>query len=170
MSYNISSSPIDHYKKTVAISFLDSLIINSCPNARSIFDEDRHARKALQLDDEVSMLFWKKDNPFPKSLGNEVLRWKTLWLSKDRELRNNFLLVLGAWDEDAFPNIYRLLAMACTLPITSAEPERSFSLTCSRSTMPEERFSDLAVIATHYSERFEVEAHPRRLFQASLFD
>ena len=50
----------------------------------------------------------------------------------------------------------------------------------SRSTMPEERFSDLAVIATHYSERFEVEvdeicqqafveAHPRRLFQASLF-
>ena len=44
----------------------------------------------------------------------------------------------------------------------------------------EERFSDLAVIATHYSERFEVEvdeicqqafvkAHPRRTFQASLF-
>ena len=44
----------------------------------------------------------------------------------------------------------------------------------------EERFSDLAVIATHYSERFEVEvdeicqqafvkAHPRRFFQASLF-
>ena len=30
MSYNISSSPIDHDKKTVATSFLDSLIINSC--------------------------------------------------------------------------------------------------------------------------------------------
>ena len=27
---------------------------------------------------------------------------------------------------------------------------------CSRSTLSEERFSDLAVIATHYSERFEV--------------
>ena len=49
--------------------------------------------------------------------------------------------------------------------------------------MPEEQFSDLAVprIATYYSERFEVEvdeicqqafvnAHPRRLFQANLFD
>ena len=140
------------------------------PNARSIFDEDRHARKALQLDDEVSMLFWEKDNPFPKALGNEVLRWKTLWLSIDRELPNNFVLVLGAWDENAFQNIHRLLAMACTLPITSAEPKRSFSLTCSRSTMPEERFSDLTVIATHYSDGFEVEAHPRRLFQASLFD
>ena len=38
----------------------------------------------------------------------------------------------------------------CTLPITSAESEPSFSLmkwikTCSRSTTPEERFSDLAV-------------------------
>ena len=42
--------------------------------------------------------------------------------------------------------------------------------------MSEERFSDLAVIAMHYSERFEVDetcqafvkARPRRLFQASI--
>ena len=41
-----------------------------------------------------------------------------------------------------------------------------------------ERFSDLAVIAMHHSERFEVDeifevfvtAHPIRVFQASLFD
>ena len=47
--------------------------------------------------------------------------------------------------------------------------------------MSEERFSDLAVVAMYYSERFAVEvdeicqeafvkAHPRKLFQASLFD
>ena len=52
--------------------------------------------------------------------------------------------------------------------------------TCSRSTTPEERFSDLAVDRhIYYSERFEedkiwkqafAKAHPRRLFQASLFD
>ena len=45
--------------------------------------------------------------------------------------------------------------------------------------MPEERFSDLAVIVTYYSERFEVEvdeicqqaflkAHPRRIFNFKL--
>ena len=42
--------------------------------------------------------------------------------------------------------------------------------------MSEERFSDLAVIAMHHFERFEVDetcqafvkAHPRRLFQASI--
>ena len=41
-----------------------------------------------------------------------------------------------------------------------------------------ERLSDLAMIAIHYSKRFEVDgifeafvkAHLRRLFQASLFD
>ena len=51
------------------------------------------------------------------------------------------------------------------------------------STVPEEQLSDLAVprIAKYYSERFEIEvdemcqqafvkAHPRRLFQANLFD
>ena len=89
MSYNISSSSIDHYKKTVAIPLLDSLIIQM-QDRFSV--EDCYARhllcavpsiivnKALQLDDEVEgMLFWEKDNPFPKSLGIEVLRWKTLW-------------------------------------------------------------------------------------------
>ena len=50
--------------------------------------------------------------------------------------------------------------------------------TCTRTAMCEERFPDLAIIAVHYPERFEVDemceafvkAHPRRLFQATLFD
>ena len=74
--------------------------------------------QALQLDDEVGgMLFWEKDIPFPKSLGNEVLGWKTLWQSTDRELAMKML------SETSF----RLLVIAYTLPITSAEVERSFS-------------------------------------------
>ena len=168
ISYNISSSPIDHYKKTVASPLLDSLIIQMQDR---FSDEDHHARhllclvpsiidnKAMQLDDEVEgMLVWEKDIPFVKSLGNEESRWKTLWQSTDRESgRKTFrlsnplemrkvdgkhsgsqqigslqttliLLVLGVCDEDALPNIYHLLVIACTLPITSAEAERSFSL------------------------------------------
>ena len=50
------------------------------------------------------------------------------WQSTDRELPNNLILALGVCDEDAFPNICRLLVIACTLPITSAEAEPSFSL------------------------------------------
>ena len=79
-SYNVRSSQIDHYKKTVAIPLLDSLIIQMQDR---FSDEDRHAchllcvvpsiivNKAEQLDDEVEgMLFWEKHIPFPKSLGN----------------------------------------------------------------------------------------------------
>ena len=74
ISYNVSSSQIDHYKKT------DSLIMQM---QGRFSDKHRHAshllcvvpsiivNKALQQDDEVEgMLFWEKDIPFLKSLGN----------------------------------------------------------------------------------------------------
>ena len=79
-SYNVRSSQIDHYKKTVAIPLLDSLIIQMQDR---FSNKDRHAchllcvvpsiivNKAEQLDDGVEgMLFWEKHIPFPKSLGN----------------------------------------------------------------------------------------------------
>ena len=72
------------------------------------------------------MLFWEKDIPFLKFLGNEVRRWKTLWRSTDRELPNKLLLALNAYDEHALPNMHRLLVGTCTLLIISAEAERSF--------------------------------------------
>ena len=177
----------------ITTPLLDSLIIQMQDR---FSDENRHARHLLYLVPSIivnntqelseaakGMLFWENDLPFPKSLGNELRRWQTMWQSAEKELPHNLLLALGACDEDTFPNIHRLLLIACTLPISSAEAERSFSLmkrikTCTRSTMSEERFSDLAVIAMHYPERFEVDeicdafvkAHPRRLFQATLFD
>ena len=177
----------------MAIPLLDSLIIQIQDR---FSDEDRHARHSLYLvpciivnntlelsEATEGLLFWENDLPFPKSLGNELQRWQTMCQSAEKELPSNFLLALGARDDDAFPNIHCLLLIACTLPISSAEAERSFSLmkqtkTCTRSMMSEERFSDLAVIAIHYPERFEVDeiceafvkAHPRRLFPATLFD
>ena len=69
------------------------------------------------------MLYGEKDIPFPKSLGNEVRSWKTLWQSTDRELPNNLLPALGARDEDAFPNIHRVMVTAFTLLITSTDTE-----------------------------------------------
>ena len=84
-----------------------------------------------------------------------------MWQSAERNLPSDLLLALGAGDVDTFPNIHRFPLLACTLPISSAEAERSYWLmkrikTCTRSRMSEERFSDLAVIAMHYPERFEV--------------
>ena len=77
-----SSTPIDHYKKSVAIPLLDSLIIQMQDRFSG---EDCHARHLLYLvpstivnnSQELSeaakgMLFWENDLPFPKSIGNEL--------------------------------------------------------------------------------------------------
>ena len=170
----------------MAIPLLDSLIIQMQDRFP---DEDHHARQlpylvpsiivndTLELSEATEgMFFWENDLPFPKSLGNELRRWQSMWQSAEKELPSNLLLALGACDVDAFPNIHCLLLIACTQPISSAEAERSFSLmkrikTRTRSTMSEEHFSDVAVIAMHYPERFKVDeiceafvkVHHRRL-------
>ena len=40
----------------------------------------------------------------------------------------NLLLALGACDSRLYSNVHRLLMISCTLPIISAEAERSFFL------------------------------------------
>ena len=70
----LSCSPIDHYKKSVAIPLLDSLIIQMQDR---FSDEDLHARHLLYLVPSIiinntlelseateGMLFWEKDLPF----------------------------------------------------------------------------------------------------------
>ena len=79
-----SCSPIDYYTKSVAIPFLDSLIVQMQDR---FSDEDRHAchlfylvpsiifNNTLELSEATEgMLFWENDLPFPKSLGNELRR------------------------------------------------------------------------------------------------
>ena len=194
-----SETPLDHFKKAVAIPLLDSVINES--NQR--FSEQRHAQGVLclvpsiwlsttmnPLDYIEDLMKWQGDVLFPKSLPNELRRWQYLRNSKESELVSkkregrkdadvipgDLLQTLVACDADSFPNICCSLLIGCTLPITSSEAERSFSLlrrlkTYSRSVMTEERLSDLAVIAIHYSERIAVEEvcrtfvqeHPRRL-------
>ena len=60
--------------------------------------------------------------------------------------------------EDAFPHVVRLLSLALTFPVTSATAERSFSAlkrikTYLRSTMLQERLSNLAILSIERSLR-----------------
>ena len=82
------------------------------------------------------MLKWEKDLQYPKSLESEVRRWKGLWMNREvsgnskqkSEIPKTLLDALGACDGDSFPSIHVLLVVGCTLLISSAEAERSFSL------------------------------------------
>ena len=134
-----------------------------------------------------NLMYWSADLPCSMSLSSELRRWQTLWSHDEAgstsPTPDNLLLALDSCDVDSFPNIHHLLLIGCTLPITGAEAERTFSLlrrikTFTRSTMAEEHFSDLAVMAMYYGERIPVDdvlhpfiqLHPRRLFKASLLE
>jgi hypothetical protein len=56
--------------------------------------------------------------------------------------------------KDAFFELYTLSKIACTIPVSSSEAERTFSClklikTHLRTTMAEERLSDLAMLSIH---------------------
>ena len=65
-------------------------------------------------------------------LKNEVHDWVRLW--KDRAatgqepLPTNLIDALQQCDADIFSCIYQLLVIGCTLPVSSCEAERSFSV------------------------------------------
>ena len=115
-----SKSPIEHYKRVIAIPLMDSLLIQmderfTCTDEGS----GRHASRLILLVPSVlltakvdladtldGMLYWEQDIPFPKSLGNELVRWQSLWdnvnsnvnAETEKTIPDNFLLALGACD------------------------------------------------------------------------
>ena len=187
-----TSSPQEYYKLVIAIPLLDSLITQlkerfNCENNRQIQSLLSLVPSVLRtLDRELSaddFTLWSEDLPTPKSLAGELDRWKRFWDTADdqQEIPCNLVQALGSCDADSYRNIHYLLMVGCTLPITSAEAERTFSLlrkTYTRSTLAEDHFSDLAVMAMHYQQRIPVQEileafvrqHPRCIFQRSVLE
>ena len=84
-------------------------------------------------------------------------------------------------DSDSFPNISVLLQLACTLPVTSCECERSASVlrrlnNYMRASMGKSRLSHLALLHIHYDANVDLDEvvdcyarlHPRRLELESI--
>lgn len=105
------------------------------------------------------------------------------FLGRERETQPKCLFdCLKVTDEDIFPNVRKLLIIACTLPVTSCEAERSFSTlrrtkTYLRNSMGDERLSGLTLMNVHngYVDieieeicQLFIKSHRRRMFQRSL--
>ena len=86
-------------------------------------------------------------------------------------------------DTKMYPNIRILLQLACTIPVTSCECERSASAlrrlnNYMRSSMGKERLANLALLHIHYEQQINVESvidmfapfHPRRMEIESLME
>jgi hypothetical protein len=128
---------------------------------------------------EIAALY-SCDLPSPELIMDDVERWKNKF--KDvTEKPASCVEALKLCDDDMYPNLHVLLRLACTLPVTSCQCERSASTlrrlhNFMRVSMNEERLSALALIHMHYEFEINYETvidkfitkHPRRLEMGSL--
>ena len=110
---------------------------------------------AQQLTDLVDL--YKDDLPSPQLFFAEFERWK-MKVPARIITANSCATSLKACDPYDFSNLYILLNIAATLPVTSCECDRSIStmrrlnnyMTC---TMGESRLSSLAIMHIKYEQR-----------------
>ena len=99
--------------------------------------------------------FYNDDLPNATTLRHELQLWKSFWKRVEPgELPTTAHQCLTACNDRQFPNIKTILIILCTLPVTSAESERSFSSlrrlkTYCRSTMVQDRINGLSLIYIH---------------------
>ena len=172
-----ATTPSEYYKRAISIPMLDHL--ESEINARFTELQSTEAKgmsivpatlcvtttaaSVKELDKNIDRLVinYMADLEDDRDLvEEEIHQWKIEWqdvAEKDRPNMYTAASALKACDKRRFPNVKRLLRILCTLPLTSAECERTFSCmrrlkSYLRSTMNAERFNGLALLATHRSK------------------
>lgn len=129
---------------------------------------------------KVQVDLYKDDLPSPQLFSSEFQRWKIM-VQNGRIAADSCASSLKACDPDDFPNLYMLLKIAATLPVTTCECERSISTmrrlnNYMRCTMGESRLSSLALMHIKYDMPVNLEEivnlfeglHPRMMQFASL--
>ena len=179
-----STNTESHYR----ISFLDHLL----EKMKVRFNEENRVGaeifglvpSLIVKRDDLSQMkkkleFWQHDLPSPSSILFELKEWQNLWQKLDPEVKRpvNLVECLKFADEDQYPNIHIILKVGCTLPVGSAEAERSFSglrriKSYLRNRMTDERLAGLALMHLHHDIEIDVNeickryiaANKRRLF------
>ena len=128
-----SSLVADHMKKSVAIPFLDHLI----SDVSSRFST--HSKQAGLLpvnitvntsivDLNEAIVFYSDDLPNPNILDEELCRWKTKWLAVKLQGHPETISdTLKQCCPTSLPNVFTLLKLFGTIPLSSCSCERSAS-------------------------------------------
>ncbi|CAM4641816.1 unnamed protein product [Leuciscus chuanchicus] len=159
----------DYYRRNMAIPFLD---------------HDLGGNSGMTVDISEVVQLYQDDLPSPELIDQELKCWTLKWQNKPSEQRpTSCAEAIKQCDALIYPNIFKLLKIASTLPVTSCECERSASTlrrlnTFMRSSMGEDRLSSLALIHTHYDMAVNLDEavnifsklHPRRLELTSVLN
>jgi hypothetical protein len=107
--------------------------------------------------------YYLDDLPTADGLPMEVDNWTNKWRRFKGNLPDNPADCLSHAAPAFYPNIHCLLSIFCTLPVTTAECERSVSVLRRlklylRSSMGQERPSSLAILHINYSMEINLDA------------
>ena len=176
----------EYYLRNMAIPFLDHVILEfesrfsplsvSASRLMGLIPSVQ-CNSDVTVDISEAVALYQDDLPSPEVIHQELKRWKLKWQAKSSHQRpSSCASAIKECDVMMYPNIFKLLKIACTLPVTSCECERSASTlrrlnTFMRSSMGEDRMSSLALIHTHYDMALDLDEavdlyskmHPRRL-------
>ena len=181
-----SDSPSEYYRRVISVPFLDHMtsqiqtrfsaqsltLLNASyalPN-NILFTRDWK----VKFQDLLSL--YKDDLPEPRYLSLELKTWENKWAMHKGPMPKSLATLLPLIDRQTFPNIFTVLKIAATTPVTSCSCERSISVlrrlkTYLRSTMAQDRMNGLAMLNVHREipldtnvviDRFALE-HPRRM-------
>jgi len=184
-----ADNPCEYYQRNVAIplldhiiSFLDQQFCDSSITAIMLLGLVPSILCTKNVDLEGAVTRYSADLPSPELFETELRRWKNRFISKKvAERPSSAGEAIKECDKDMFPNIFVLLQIACTIPVTSCECERSASglrrlNNFLRASMGKDRLSHLALIHIHYDTPIDLDKvidtfarqHPRRLELESL--
>ena len=129
---------------------------------------------------------YRQDIPNYAGLPAELLLWERMWKGKNdrREaIPDSIDVTLEQIDKGAYVNIYTILQILITIPISSASCERSISTlrnlkTYLRSTMVQDRLNGLALMHAHREMELDLEQvidlfatlHPRRMRMENILN
>jgi len=158
---NISTNdPEEYFKIALFIPFLDSYIqqLNDrFINHKNIISGFQMLMNSSTFNEErlkELVEFYSNDIDSFDLVKSEILLWNR-YLDDSNIKTKNAINILNNCNSDLFPNVFKLLQILVTLPVTSCEAERSFSTlkrikTYLRNSTSESRLNGLAALNIHY--------------------
>ena len=188
-----AESPKEYFKRSLSIPFVDNVSSQmeerfdsaAAGTVLALFSLIPSVVKEMDVSElpklSEDLALYQDDLPRFRSLRTELEVWRAKCINMQTP-PDSLLQTLNICNKDLFPNLVVLLQIACLIPVTSCEAERSFSAvrrhkTTLRSTMGEERLTSLVLMNMYYDVQIDVQEvvkrfiqkHPRRLF-AHLYE
>jgi hypothetical protein len=156
----------EYYRVTIFIPYLDNFItmISDCLLKHKSLLKSFHCLFPIKeknnsdtFENDITDLVKKYSQLLPSFSPLVVIAEFKLWstsLQNVPKIPSNLSELLNNCNESDYPNVYKLLKIVVTLPITTATAERSFSTmrrlkTYLRNTMAENRLNELAQLNIH---------------------